>query len=486
LELLKMSKYTIKDLDRYGCRFLGGALNQSEEVIELIFSRLEEEIIDLFNKYDTDKGKSLDFEEFVHLCLDLKKNMKEACLRSDVYLIYEELADSFQDSHEVWQLDLQIKIKGSLEYINLLDYKLPLQHAYETGNLKMISFLMAYGYPDHSEFNRAEFEYCVSSAVTTGKIREALCLCEHKGVPIVVRMEKGTELLACDDDGASDPYVRVSIFDIEQTTDYRKQTLNPIWDEDLLFIIPFEFMDRILQKKAKEEKKEDEDEDDDNFLYASPTMRGNGAKTGGTSFAAIDLRSSVVTGLSMPKYAQDAIANDLKERLGKDFSFQVAGSAKSLGRQLSVLDEQGDMERYVSDSGHGSSAVLSIEAAHDLQRRKSGFIQNKKNTLTIRFRVFDHDQDEDDDFMGSHKARIVMSDDTSKYHETAHMVPLVYNVDESQDVGKVQYRIYLNAVQIYQDIGLSHIDSGKKDEEIDDNFVISDAKPQAMSAAFNV
>merc|ERR1712154_19744 len=179
-----------------------------------------------------------------------------------------------------------------------------------------------------------------------------------------------------------------------------------------------------------------------------------------------------------PQYAQDAIAEDLKTRLGKDFSFQVAGSAKSLGRQLSSLEEQGgDMERLVSEPISESAPVLSMEAAHDLKRRKSGFIQSKKNTLTIRFRVFDHDQDDDDDFMGSHKARIVMSDDTSKYHETAHMVPLVYNVDESKDVGKVQYRIYLNAVQIYQDIGLSHIDSGKKDEEIDDNFVISDAKP---------
>merc|ERR1712154_157041 len=183
-----------------------------------------------------------------------------------------------------------------------------------------------------------------------------------------------------------------------------------------------------------------------------------------------------------PQYAQDAIAEDLKTRLGKDFSFQVAGSAKSLGRQLSSLEEQGgDMERLVSEPISESAPVLSMEAAHDLKRRKSGFIQSKKNTLTIRFRVFDHDQDDDDDFMGSHKARIVMSDDTSKYHEKEHVVELLYmnpeQKDEKMDVGKVQYRIFLNAVQIYQDIGLSHIDSGKKDEEINSNFAIYDSKP---------
>merc|ERR1712130_337184 len=135
--------------------------------------------------------------------------------------------------------------------------------------LRMISLLMAYGYPDHSDENRAEFEHCVSLAVTSG-IREALCLCEHKGVPIVIKIQKGSKLLACDDDGFSDPYVRVSIFDQQQTTQYRKGTLDPIWDQDLLFIIPFDFMEGILHSNANKIEKKEEDEDDDGFLYASP------------------------------------------------------------------------------------------------------------------------------------------------------------------------------------------------------------------------
>merc|ERR1712228_98804 len=442
LSLLKISKYTIKDLDRYGCRFLGGALNQSEETIELFVSRLEDEIIALFNKYDEDASKSLDFQEFVHLCLDIKQNMDEPCLRSDVYLVYEELADSVKNSHQVWQLDLQIKIKGSLEYINLLDYKLPLQHAFETSDLKMISLLMAYGYPDHSDENRAEFEHCVSLAVTTGKIREALCLCEHKGVPIVIRMQKGSNMLACDDDNnKSDPYVRVSIFDQQQTTQYRKATLNPIWDQDLLFIIPFDFMERILLSNPnKKVEKNEEDEDDDGFLYASPTMRGNGAKTGGTSFAAIDLNQSVVTGLSMPQYAQDAIAKDLKTRFNKDFSFEVAGSAKSLHRQISDLQEMGNLERVVT---------------------------------------------ENDNFMGSHKARIIMSDDTSEYHKNEHVQALLHDKHEKGKAGTIQYRIFLNAVQIYQEHQLKYIDQ-VEDVEIDENFEIYDTKPQEITDAFRM
>merc|ERR1719410_2687469 len=153
--------------------------------------------------------------------------------------------------------------------------------------------------------------------------------------------------MACDDDGASDPYVRVSIFDQQQTTQYRKQTLQPIWDEDLLFIIPFDFMEKILHKEPNEKKAAD---DDDDFLYSSPKV--GGPQTGGASFAAIDINSSVVTGLSMPQYAQNAIAQDLKVRYNKDFSFQVAGSVKALNRQLSSLDEKnanaGNVHRMTS------------------------------------------------------------------------------------------------------------------------------------------
>merc|ERR1712228_449965 len=281
-------------------------------------------------------------------------------------------------------------------------------------------------------------------------------------------MQKGSNMLACDRDGAYDPYVRVSI-----------------WDQDLLFIIPFDFMERILHSKKVEKKEEDEeDDDDDGFLYASPTMRGNGAKTGGTSFAAIDLNQSVVTGLSMPQYAQDAIANDLKTRFNKDFSFEVAGSAKSLHRQISDLQEMGNLERVVTENDNVSAPVLSIDAAHERNRAKSGF-NTKDETLTIRFRVFDHDIDDDDDFMGSHKARIIMSDDTSEYHKNEHVQALLHDKHEKGKAGTIQYRIFLNAVQIYQEHQLKYIDQ-VEDVEIDENFEIYDTKPQEITDAFRM
>ena len=161
-------------------RFLGGALAQSKYPIELIVTRLESEIMGLFDVYDVDKGKSLDFDEFMHLSLDLKQKVNERCMRSDALMIYEELADSVE--HEVWMLDLQIKIKGSLERIGLLDYELPLRHAFDTDDINLMSLLMAYKYDEYSEENELEFISCVTDAVTSGQIQKALCLCEHKGM----------------------------------------------------------------------------------------------------------------------------------------------------------------------------------------------------------------------------------------------------------------------------------------------------------------
>lgn len=496
LNLLKISKYTIKDLDRFGCRFFGGAIAQTEQRIEVIVSRLEEEIIALFQKYDIDNGKSLDFEEFTHLCLDIKQNMKEPCLRSDVFLLYAELADSVRN--EVWQLDLQIKIKGSLEYIGLLDYSLPLQHAYEHGDLNLMSFLVAAGYPEWGEEEAAEFDYCVSDAVTSGKVREALCLCEHKGVPIVVRMVHGRDLLAMDDDGKSDPYARVSIFDQEKRTKYRKQTLNPNWDEDLLFIIPFEYMDRVLH--ADEFKDDDfgEDSDGDDFVYGrneqGVTMHG------GMSFAAIDVGHSVVTGLSMPQYAQDAIQSDLKRQYHKDFEFHVAGSAKQLHDVYEAAP--GFIKAATTDPSANqppSSGDLHDADAHDKHKNKNirQFGGNYSSILKISFRIFDHDVDAEDDFMGSYREHVSMKEDTQKYHLKLSTVSLHNNqLPADTQCGDIAYTLFLNAVQIYQTHGVQYID----DKQFQDKAIgahqennhslfqpaITDSKPVPISDALGV
>eukprot|EP01084_Bolivina_argentea_P253518 425871_1 len=227
LKTLKVSKFTFKDCHRISSKAFGDGFRAAESSPRLIVSRTQEEIKSLFSKFDIDEGKSVDFVEFLHLGLDIKSTAKERCLRSEMFLIYEDLVDPVD--HEVWQVDLETKVKNSLEYINLIDYSKPLLHAFQTGDLKMISLLMASGYAELSDENYFEFKGCVIDAIATGKVREAMCLCEDKGIPMVVRMENGRNLIAVNDDGFSDPYVMISIFDSAKQTKYKKHTLNPTW-----------------------------------------------------------------------------------------------------------------------------------------------------------------------------------------------------------------------------------------------------------------
>ena len=58
--------------------------------------RLESEIMALLDEYAADKGRSLDFYEFVELRLEIKQKTGEPCLRSGV-----------------WRPDLPVKMKLS-------------------------------------------------------------------------------------------------------------------------------------------------------------------------------------------------------------------------------------------------------------------------------------------------------------------------------------------------------------------------------------
>jgi len=441
LELLKISKYTIRDLDRAQCRFLGGALAQSKEQVEVILTRLESEIMALFDEYDVDHGKSLDFDEFMHLSLDLKTKVNERCLRSDALMLYDALADSVE--HEVWMLDLQIKIKGSLERIGLLDYMFPLQHAFETKDLNLISLLMASQYDTFSEETQLEFNNCVIEAVTNGHIREALCLCEHKGVPLVVTMENGRGLIAMDRDGSSDPYVSVKMFDQMQRTKYIKQTLNPDWNEGLLFIIPFDTVDKMMESGSIQEISR-------NKTRSSTTQHQQNAHQ---SFAAIDIEGSVVYGLDLPKYAQTAIVQNQSEIHGKTFEFQAAGSAAELAQTM--VDAPGLDRRQTSFAGFDSL-------------EQSGAAKIGGETLKIKFQVFDHDVDDEDDFMGSYKVNVNMMDDQSKLHDKVMTKKLKPPADQpiGFNAGTISLRIYCNVIDQYQKDGVRFIDMdrGKESE----------------------
>jgi len=110
------------------------------------------------------------------------------------------------------------------------------------------------------------------------------------------------------------------------------------------------------------------------------------------------------------------------------------------------------------------------------------------DVLKIRFRVFDHDQDDEDDFMGSYKVLVGTNDDNSKLHEKVLDKKLVNNQqDKDFDCGKISFRLYFNAVDIWQQYGMRYIDKDHKEREAELlKIEIQDAQPKQMRDAFQM
>eukprot|EP00483_Globobulimina_turgida_P010277 UN10296 len=218
----------------------------------------------------------------------------------------------------------------------------------------------------------------------------------------------------------------------------------------------------------------------DNFFSSGKQSQ----TTRGKSYAAIDIGQSVVTGLSMPKYAQIAIQADLKEEYGQDFEFVTASSFADLNAKYEQGHAEPDLMKQITTDPQ--EKILSSAAAHSSAENKNlfgGSGQGKSSKLDIRFRVFDHDVDDDDDFMGSHKAKIDMNTDTSDYHKHLQTVDLHNNDQPDIPAGSISFRLFLNAVQIYQDHELHYIDSHHKDESIQIfKTEIVGAQPQQFGA----
>ena len=165
-------------------------------------------------------------------------------------------------------------------------------------------------------------------------------------------MEKGQGLLAMDDDGKSDPYVEVNVFDIKKVTTYIKETLNPTWNQDLLFIIPFEQMEAFQNHQSIAASN---NETEPTFMY------GDGGKSGaGKSFAAIDVNGSVVHGLDLPEYCKAAIIEENTKKYGHEFHYETADSAASLNK--TIIDSPA-LERRATSQAMGLFANAGSQMA---------------------------------------------------------------------------------------------------------------------------
>lgn len=258
-------------------------------------------------------------------------------------------------------------------------------------------------------------------------------------------MEKGQNLLAMDSDGKSDPYVEVNVFDIKKVTTYIKETLNPNWSQDLLFIIPFDKMESFKNDAGSIAASKFSKDSEPTFAYGGSEA---GRSVAGQSFAAIDINGSVVHGLDLPEYCKTAIIQANSKKFNKEFHYETASSPADLSHTM--YDSPG-LERMGTNNDRFANTMSPIA--------ESG---QPSSELKIRFKVFDHDVNDQDDFMGSHKLFLNTTNDNSKYHEQAMERNLKYQQDPTKNAGSIWFKVFLNAFDKWQEHGLRYIDTAER------------------------
>lgn len=239
LETIKLSAYSLKKLTTHECRFLGQMLADSPKgLVTVIFSRSHNEIKELFLAFDDNKSRTFDFREFLQLCAALRQNDDGVVSAKDVAEIFLDIADDTM--HELYLTDLLWKVGKSVERLPVVDYDSPVMYALKSKQPKLLTFMIAAKVCDD-----VTWEYYTTSLVTKFRHEDALRMCEDRGVPIVIAVERAMDLPAHDfidenDEGTSDPYTSVSVAGKVKRTETVMKNLNPVWAQPLLFLIPIE------------------------------------------------------------------------------------------------------------------------------------------------------------------------------------------------------------------------------------------------------
>ena len=215
LQIVKVSTKTVKKLPRLGCKFFGRLMTTAlEQPITVVVSRLDRDLEDLFELFDPEDTKYFNFTNFCRATLALRAQDNEVLKYREISKIFYQLAakknanieeeqkenqtDSKLDEKEkkkkneqkVWLLDLMLKLRTSKEYISILDIEQPEDYCVKKNDVNLLTLCRAIGFPSINH------EENVITAVCQNKLNIAHALTEDDGIPVVVEITEGMELLA--------------------------------------------------------------------------------------------------------------------------------------------------------------------------------------------------------------------------------------------------------------------------------------------------
>eukprot|EP01083_Nonionella_stella_P021384 59325_1 len=366
LQVIKVSRKTFKKLPRFGCKLFGrlmnGALSHS---IRVIISRLDSDMEQLFRLFDTTNTKYFNFVNFCRATLALRAQDNERLKYHEISTIFYELAankkyeleeeerDKTSDKiQKVWLLDLTLKFRTSKQYISILDILAPEDYAVAQNDVNLLTFVRSMG----NRFQSDNHEENVIQAVCANKLDIAHVLTEDDGIPIVVEITEGMELLASymefhqlnSEDSVADRtgldnndsvvqkyhrlnrmrqgesmhvddifsdvsiYVAVSMCEQEKSTQSTKETVNQFWNERLLFLIPYSVIDDIQNDATLTLARQTDHHEHFSDLYNNASIR-----TGHTRRA-----SFFNIPVQLPAYTNTATSPKMTEKKKVAFAIQ--------------------------------------------------------------------------------------------------------------------------------------------------------------------
>ena len=328
---------------------------------------------------------------------------------------------------------------SSLEFEELLDYSHPLRLAVDNGDLNMISLLMAYHSAMHHNMeHHVEFERCVMSAITDGKIREAMCLCEHMGVPLVVRVENGRGLRGLDDEGLSDPFCPRQ--HVRAAKGHQGQEAHA---EPQLGGGPA-CSTTMARDSGLGDILEDSREDVHIHTLLAPNREREPSGTAQTQSEFHSMQSIQPLGVQRFTRGQKVRRGSLPSILP-----ELLPALDEHPQQISrgVTDQYEDMLMSKLDT----SAQLWIRfGVFDHAEGGAGLSRMMRSSVTDMTAELG---DEELQCMGSYTLAISAKDDIEEFDSVGHIKKLHHNTDDEVDPGTISFRVFLNAVQVFKDVG---------------------------------
>ena len=310
-----------------------------------------------------------------------------------------------------------------------------------------------------------------------------MALCENKGIPMVIKILKGNNLLPADPDGFSDPYVKVTVLDQINESTYMRETLNPFWNENLLYIIPFNIFDKLI----KEMKKISPNLNERSVMSKMP-KRHEPSMQSRRRMGSIDIdqeyivkhqkKSSKIMN-KLPKYFSKKNIldnNNNNNNNGDDVKNEMEmkwneATLKELDKIDNAINTDNHIKHndYISDLI--SNGVLSVtidvfdkdrdidddddfdENKNDKYKLKNGILYILIHiiiTIIIIIIIVG-----EDDFLGHLNFKINMVKDNSQYPPKKREFKLIH---KNKDAGTIELQLYLQILQTYQDFGIQYID----------------------------